>query len=208
MKTARVRTVGGVPRIEIDGKPTRARIFWGGVSASPVPIGAEREIAFSFVAPLTTDTGTIHFRFGQELGRVGVRAVRIMEVGSGRVVLGVESVWRVWPPTEESRVEFGTGGFVAQVVAPPLGKEWPDFHVFHEHQLRLTKGKTYQVSLRATARAVGLHLYTNTDAVVFANGPLIAVHAVTDGPVTITPKRGGKAVTLSLKKGETRLLTR
>jgi hypothetical protein len=63
-------------------------------------------------------------------------------------------------------------------------------------------------ALRTTARAVGLHLYTNTDAVVFANGPLVAVHAVKDGLVTVTPKRGGKAVTLSLKKGETQLLTR
>jgi hypothetical protein len=68
------------------------------------------------------------------------------------------------------------------------------------------KGVTTAV-LRVACRTARVHLYTQTDAVVFANGPLIAVHAVKDGPVTITPKRGGKAVTLSLRKGETRLLT-
>jgi hypothetical protein len=176
MKTARVRTVGGVPRIEVDGKPTRARLFWGGASASPVPIGAEREITFSFVAPLTTQTGTIHFRFGRELGKVGVRGVRIVEAGSGRVVLGAEPAWKVWPPTEESHVEFGAGGFVAHVVAPPPGKEWPDFHVFHEHQLKLTKGKIYQVSLSAEAtpaRSLTVALYQPGTSYTFLAGPSV-----------------------------------
>jgi hypothetical protein len=67
------------------------------------------------------------------------------------------------------------------------------------------KGVTTE-ALRAACRATKVHLYTQTDAVVFANEPLIAVHAVKDGPVTVTPRRGGKPVTLTLKKGETALL--
>ena len=41
-------------------------------------------------------------------------------------------------------------------------------------------------------------------AVVLANGPL--VHALADGPVTLTLRPGGPALTLTLKRGETRVL--
>lgn len=141
-----------------------------------MPIGAEREIVFSFVAPLTTQTATIHFRFGQELGSATVRQLRIVEEGSGRVVLGAEPSWRVWPPTEASQVSFGEGGFVAQIVAPPPGKEGPDFHVYHEHQLALAKGKTYRVTLRASAtpnRNLTVALYQPGTTYTFLAGPSV-----------------------------------
>jgi hypothetical protein len=74
--------------------------------------------------------------------------------------------------------------------------------------------------LRLAARKAGVHLYTQTDCNVYANGPIVALHAAQDGPITLdTGHRGqvydalsssligrGPCVTLPLKKGETRVL--
>jgi hypothetical protein len=74
--------------------------------------------------------------------------------------------------------------------------------------------------LRLAARKAGVHLYTQTDCNVYANGPIVALHAAQDGPVTLdTGHRGqvrdaltgvlvgkGPAVALPMKKGETRVL--
>jgi hypothetical protein len=74
--------------------------------------------------------------------------------------------------------------------------------------------------LRLAARKAGVHLYTQTDCNVYANGPIVALHASQDGPVTLdTGRRGqvhdaitgdlvgsGPCVELPMKKGETRVL--
>ena len=74
--------------------------------------------------------------------------------------------------------------------------------------------------LRLAARKAGVHLYTQTDCNVYANGPIVAVHASQDGPIALdTGHRGqvtdamtgdlvgsGPRVELSMKKGDTRVL--
>jgi hypothetical protein len=74
--------------------------------------------------------------------------------------------------------------------------------------------------LRLAARKAGVHLYTQTDCNVYANGPIVGLHAAQDGPVTLdTGRRGqvqdaltgervgsGPRVTVPMKKGDTRLL--
>ena len=74
--------------------------------------------------------------------------------------------------------------------------------------------------LRLAARKAGVHLYTQTDCNVYANGPIVALHASQDGPVTLDTGHGGQVrdalsgevvatgprVILPLKKGETRVL--
>lgn len=71
--------------------------------------------------------------------------------------------------------------------------------------------------IRHVARLSGVHLYCDKDANIFANGPLLAVHAATDGPLTIdmgretTPREIGSSTAypkcrrldLTLKKGQT-----
>jgi beta-galactosidase len=73
--------------------------------------------------------------------------------------------------------------------------------------------------LRLAARKAGVHLYTQTDCNVYANGPIVALHASQDGPITLdTGRRGqvrdaitgdllgsGPCVALPMKKGETRV---
>jgi len=74
--------------------------------------------------------------------------------------------------------------------------------------------------LRLAARRAGVHLYTQTDCNVYANGPFLVLHAAQNGPIDIntgcideivdllTGERlgAGPEVTLPLKKGETRVL--
>ena len=74
--------------------------------------------------------------------------------------------------------------------------------------------------LRLAARQAGVHLYSDTDCNIYANGPFIALHASQDGPVALdtgnnepvidllsgNPLGTGPSVTLDLKRGETRVL--
>ena len=74
--------------------------------------------------------------------------------------------------------------------------------------------------LRFVAREAGVHLLTQTDCNVYANGPFLALHASEDGPIEIdTGKPGpitdvltgqligrGPKVSLPLKFGDTRVL--
>ncbi len=74
--------------------------------------------------------------------------------------------------------------------------------------------------LRLAARKAGVHLYSQTDCNVYANGPIVTLHAAQDGPVTLDTGRSGRvydalsgdllgigpSLTLPLKTGETRVL--
>ncbi|MGO8700589.1 MAG: beta-galactosidase [Limisphaerales bacterium] len=74
--------------------------------------------------------------------------------------------------------------------------------------------------LRIAARKANVHLYTETDCNVYANGPIVALHAAQDGPVSLDTGRNGAVhdalsdelvgdgprVVLPMKKGETRVL--
>jgi hypothetical protein len=74
--------------------------------------------------------------------------------------------------------------------------------------------------LRLAARKAGVHLFTNSDCNVYANGPYLVLHAAQDGPVEIDtgrpgtisdlltqrPVGQGPKVVLPLKKGDTRIL--
>jgi hypothetical protein len=75
--------------------------------------------------------------------------------------------------------------------------------------------------LRFAARKAGVHLYTQTDCNVYANGPIVALHASQDGAIDLdTGHRGqvrdvlsgelvgtGPRLNLPMKKGETRVLS-
>ena len=74
--------------------------------------------------------------------------------------------------------------------------------------------------LRLAARAAGVHLFTETDCNVYANGPYLVLHGATNAPVVIqTGRKGptrdlftrtevgqGPTLTLPLHKNETRVL--
>lgn len=82
-----------------------------------------------------------------------------------------------------------------------------------------TPGLTSEL-LRLAARKANAHLYTDADCVVYANGPVVALHAAQDGPVTLRLNRPGAVhdimtgervgrgseVPFLLNKGETKIL--
>jgi len=73
--------------------------------------------------------------------------------------------------------------------------------------------------VRIAAKASGVHLFTTTDATIFANGPYVAVHADKPGPLTIDTSSkapvmdvmtgksvgNGPSITLPFALGETRV---
>ena len=73
--------------------------------------------------------------------------------------------------------------------------------------------------LRGLAREAGVHLYTDTLCHIYANGPVLGLHATADGPVMITLPRAarvrdaltgdavadGTGFELDLKLGDTRI---
>lgn len=75
--------------------------------------------------------------------------------------------------------------------------------------------------LRVAARAGGVHLFTDTDCNVYANGRFLALHAADDGPLVLDVGRAGRVsdvlsgarigagprVTVPLRRGETRVLS-
>jgi len=74
--------------------------------------------------------------------------------------------------------------------------------------------------VRVAARKAGVHLFTQTDCNVYANGPFLTLHACQDGPVKIDTGRPtpildeltkqaigrGPRLTLPLRRGQTRVL--
>jgi hypothetical protein len=74
--------------------------------------------------------------------------------------------------------------------------------------------------LRLAARKAGVHLFTNADCNVYANGPYILLHASQDGPVQVNtgnrspivdllsgePLGQGPTISLNMNLGETRLI--
>jgi len=55
VETVRVDASSGVPRILVDGKPVRARMFWGGPGTRPLSIGPKAQaVDFEFTPPSTS----------------------------------------------------------------------------------------------------------------------------------------------------------
>ena len=146
--TVRVDATGGAPRLLVDGKPVRARMFFGIPGSAPIAVPAEpKQVAFDFTASKSADTGTMHFRFGNRAGSVDLDDIHVVDLDEGREVLprcdfenGPASLargWTVWPPGEKNtvgRVEVkagagrsGSAGMHVELRAPTNG-QWPDFH--------------------------------------------------------------------------------
>lgn len=198
--TFRVETNSGVPQIVVDGRPVRARMFWGGVTPTPLAIGPQgRRVEFEFVGQASAaGTATIHFRFGPTPGDVWMDDVAITDLDAQRDVLprcdfesGPESFgreWTFWPQGPANTVgtvtvepgvgRDGTAGLHVRLKAPPgasgSGGRWPDFHIYHQPRLSIEKGKHYRVSFWARsepARGLTVGLYRPGPTFVPLGGP-------------------------------------
>lgn len=170
--TVRVDPANGAPRLLVDGKPVRARMFWGAPGGAPLPIAPEgRQESFEFT-PVEgePERATMHFRFGQTPGDMFLDDIRVTDLDTGQDVIpprefegGPSSFtddWTFWPTGEANTVgtvtvEAGVGrdgsaGLHVELSAPP-GGQWPDFHIYHHANLSLVKGHRHRVTFWARA---------------------------------------------------------
>jgi beta-galactosidase len=172
VETVSIDASSGAPRILVDGKTVRARMFWGAPGNRPVHVGpTPGPVSFEFTAVEDEPAkATLHFRFGQVPGDVYLDDIRVVDAGGGLDCLancdfeaGQESFdrsWSVWPPAEQNTVgkvsvepgvgRDGSAGLHVKIAEPPDGK-WPDFHIYHQPNLALVKGHRYRVTFWAKA---------------------------------------------------------
>ena len=166
-QTVRVDSARGAPRILVNGKPVRARMFWGGPGGAPVKIGPTgRVVSFEF-RPLEDEPekATMHFRFGREPGVIVLDDIRVTDLDAHRDVVplcdfesGPDSFgrdWTFWPKGEKNTVaavavmpKVGRDGSTALRIklTPPKKGPWPDWHIYHHPRLSLVKGHRHRVT--------------------------------------------------------------
>ena len=195
VETVRVDASSGAPRLVVDGKPVRARMFFGIPGTKPLPADTVgTEISFEFVpAQDEPRTATMHFRFGPSAGTVDLDDIRVQDLTTGDDVLAqcdfesgesaFTSHWNVWPEGERNtvgRVEVrpdcgrdGSAGLHVTLRAPADGR-WPDFHIHHMANLALKQDHRYRASLwvRANrARDLMIAFYRPGNPYVFLGAP-------------------------------------
>lgn len=193
--TVRVDPAGGAPRIVVDGRPVRARMFWGSPGASNIRLSQEAQrIEYEFTAAEGADNGTMHFRFGRKPGEIFLDDVRVTDLSSSssNALLhsdfenGQESFardWTFWPVHAANTVgsmavvtnagRDGSGALRVTLKAP-AGGEWPDFHIYHQPRLKIVAGHRYRVSfwIRADgSRALTTAFYKPGQPFTFLGGP-------------------------------------
>jgi beta-galactosidase len=195
IETARIDTSTGAPRLVIDGKPVRARMFWGDVGSRPVVVRkASHEVVFEF-SPLEDEpaTATMHFRFNPWAGDIYLDNIHVVDIDSGRDTIancdfesGPDSFsrsWTAWSASPRDKtgtvsVEPGKGqarsaGLHVQIAAPPDGR-WTDFHIYHKGGFALLKTHRYRVSFWVKAdpeRFLTIAFYRPGRSYVFLGGP-------------------------------------
>ncbi|HOD80428.1 MAG TPA: beta-galactosidase [Phycisphaerae bacterium] len=194
-ETVRVDASSGAPRLMVDGKPVRARMFWGAPGVQPIRIGPTgRPFTFEFT-PHQDEPGhaTMHFRFGRSSGQIWLDDIRVTDLKSDRDVLaagfedgqaGFHCDWHIWPVGKANtvgtvRVEAGVGqggssGLHVTLSDPPAGTTWPDFHIYSQPNLALRSGRRYRVSMyvrSSAAREMTVAFYRPGQPYVFLGGP-------------------------------------
>ena len=192
--SVRVDTTNGAPRLLVDGKPVRARMFFGIPGSAPIAIAAgPRQVSFEFMASASCDIATMHFRFGNKAGSVDLDDIHVVDLDDQRDVIPrcdfdagprtFSDFWTTWPPGERNtvgRVEVkpgaGQSGSAALQVdlKSPANGQWPDFHIYHHANLRLTRGHRYRVTFWVSAsseRELTVAFYRPGTTYVHLGGP-------------------------------------
>ncbi|MBN8217117.1 MAG: hypothetical protein J0L75_10790 [Spirochaetes bacterium] len=165
--TATVELRQGVPMLMVDGKPERARIFWGhGASGGGGQEIGKEWLLSRFEAKLPEDDNacTLQLRFGEEAGTVWIDeiAIRDLEMASNLIQTDFETGewtnrWTFWCQDRRAmadafRVEAGAGvgGSAGLRVDVRRVDGAKGFHLYTQ-PIALKKGRTYAVSLRIRA---------------------------------------------------------
>lgn len=166
-ESVRVQSLQGVPRIMVDGKPVRSRMFWGGMGTAPLICTKEfQKYTLTFQPLMDADSsGTLHFRFGAEAGKIYIDDLAIQELETEKWIAGPYSFekesdfsdhWGAWNTQYQTipiadvavRENSGVDGSAALAIEIfPQSKILPtDFHLHHHKTLTFQKDKTYRVT--------------------------------------------------------------
>jgi len=173
VESVRVDTSTGSPRLLVDGRPVRARMFFGLPGTKPMPV-SERAARVSFEFWPSEDelrSATMHFPFGQVAGTIVLDDLRVEDLTTGQEVLahgdfetGESSFtdrWHIFPTGDRNTVGevgvqpgCGRDGSAGLHVAPraPASGTWPDVHLYHRPNLALHKDHRYRVSFWVQAQ--------------------------------------------------------
>lgn len=163
--TYRVDTTGGAPRIVVDGKPIRARIFWGAPGSMPIKLTSGATVKTFEFTPTDDEPSraTMHFRFGPEPGQIVLDDVRVEDLDAQRDVLherfegsaaDFHRVWTAWPvgPANtvgkmDLRAEAGCGKTAGLAISQSaVAGSRPDFHIYTHAPMALVRGHRYRVT--------------------------------------------------------------
>ncbi|MHB1461850.1 MAG: beta-galactosidase [Armatimonadota bacterium] len=193
--TVRVKVDKGAPRILVNNKPVRARVFYGQPSAGRIALPANGEMVSYVFSPNQTvsQAATMHLRFGQSAGEIVLDDMRIEDLTTGKDALPIQkfesgdadftSHWGIWPQAAQNTTgtvkvlpsigRNGSGGLQVKIVNPTDGT-WPDFHIYRNPNLTLVQGHKYRVSFWAKAtpkRHLTTAFYKPGNFYVYLGGP-------------------------------------
>jgi len=195
IESVRIDASAGAPRILVDGRPVRARMFWGAPGSRPLSIGTASQLVEFEFSPAHDEPGqaTMHFRFGQTPGEVWLDDLHVFDLTSGQDVIPVQDfaagmdafrrAWTFWPSGEQNtvgtiRVEANRGrddsAALGITLKNPLDGRWPDFHLYHHANLTLRAGHRYRVRFwcRAEpARDLTVAFYRPGQTFTYLGGP-------------------------------------
>lgn len=170
--TAGVHIVGGVPRLVVNGKPMRPRIFWGGPGTAPLSIAKGRQTLNLTFSPELDEpsTATLHLRFKEVLSTVLIESVHLRDLTAGVDIIPTERLgdaavfakdWAFWPPNANDNSATITimpddangagGGAQMQFRGPAPGKMWSYTHIYHAANMALRHDHVYQLDVAITS---------------------------------------------------------
>ena len=84
--SVRVDASSGAPRIVVDGKPVRARMFWGAPNVGLIPAEETGQLLTFEFSPKEDEPAraTMHFRFGPRAGDVYLDDIRCVDLARGK----------------------------------------------------------------------------------------------------------------------------
>ncbi len=193
--SVRVESRSGAPRILVNNKPVRARIFYGQPQAGLLPIKAKAQmVEYEFVASQTaSEIATMHLRYGHLAGELYVDNIHVVDTGTGADAFpectfegGLTSFtnsWGVWPQAENNTVgqisvepgvgQNGSAGLHIKINNPP-NNNWPDFHMYYTGKMSIIEGHSYKVSFwvnSTTERDITNTFYRPGDSYTMLGGP-------------------------------------
>ncbi len=159
---AKLVTTNGVPQIQINGQPTVARIFYGGIGWEPIKVTAgDQKVAFDFTAVTSTPLVQMTIHFDPMPGNLTIDGIHVTDVTDNKDVTPVNAAdpAKTWVG--------GTTSSASVVITPGAGRDgttlmqvslhapasgiWTDTVLHTPNGLALAKGHQYHVEFMVKA---------------------------------------------------------